>query len=391
MNVFFEPIDLNQWNLFEEVSCKGHVEPFLATKKMSCGDLLLLHIGMQNPDYESGVYAYGTIVKDPYVLEGRPLDYCNGKLSVDVRIDDIRYDAPIIDRAEVETFVSQFRSRHKLDARRYRTILKHCPAYQPPTAISAPGTRSSTESDQAERDILSILIPRVVIKKSAITYADLSDEIEKTFGRHYNVHFGFGSPLGRIQEVCLALELPCISSMVVNQKWELPSGFYTFYRKLHPEHASSTDQEIRKHEQNRCRECEGWDKLLSFYDINLKGTSLFKDAAIYVEGARNISVKITNEIERNHKARAACLRAQGSACKVCGFDSSEKYGVEGIIHVHHINPIGQSTGEHSVDPEKDLVPVCPNCHALIHSKPKGLYTVEEAKQLLEDAKAAKKE
>jgi predicted HNH restriction endonuclease len=31
---------------------------------------------------------------------------------------------------------------------------------------------------------------------------------------------------------------------------------------------------------------------------------------------------------------------------------------------------------------KDLIPVCPNCHMILHSKPGGFYTVEEVKNML---------
>lgn len=44
------------------------------------------------------------------------------------------------------------------------------------------------------------------------------------------------------------------------------------------------------------------------------------------------------------------------------------YGVSGIIHVHHLKPLHESIGIGIVDPSRDLVPVCPNCHAVIHSK-----------------------
>ncbi len=39
---------------------------------------------------------------------------------------------------------------------------------------------------------------------------------------------------------------------------------------------------------------------------------------------------------------------------------------EGYIEVHHLNPISQTEGSHKVDPTTDLVPLCANCHAMIH-------------------------
>ncbi|PSW09229.1 HNH endonuclease [Photobacterium rosenbergii] len=86
----------------------------------------------------------------------------------------------------------------------------------------------------------------------------------------------------------------------------------------------------------------------------------------YLEGvSKTIFV---NSFERNAKARAACIAYHGSTCKVCDFDFKEIYGDigEGFIHVHHLVPLADIQKEYIVDPINDLVPVCPNCHAMIH-------------------------
>lgn len=86
----------------------------------------------------------------------------------------------------------------------------------------------------------------------------------------------------------------------------------------------------------------------------------------YTEGAR-LSVTI-NAYERNPKARAACIAHHGCACTVCKIDFSEVYGTigAGFIHVHHVIPVGKIGAEYEIDPVRDLIPVCPNCHAMIH-------------------------
>ena len=86
----------------------------------------------------------------------------------------------------------------------------------------------------------------------------------------------------------------------------------------------------------------------------------------YSEGAR-FAVTI-NAYERNPKARAACIAHHGYICAVCGFDFVYVYGGlgEGFIHVHHVIPIGRIGKEYKIDPIADLIPVCPNCHAMIH-------------------------
>lgn len=53
----------------------------------------------------------------------------------------------------------------------------------------------------------------------------------------------------------------------------------------------------------------------------------------------------------------------------------------GKIHVHHVKPLADVDDEYEVDPETDLVPVCPNCHMILHSK-KEVYTIEEVRDFL---------
>lgn len=83
--------------------------------------------------------------------------------------------------------------------------------------------------------------------------------------------------------------------------------------------------------------------------------------------------------ERNPGAREKCLAHWGFDCCICGFNF-EAYGNlgKGYIHVHHIVPISVYDEEHPIDPVKDLCPVCPNCHAMLHRKSPP-YTIDEIK------------
>ena len=84
------------------------------------------------------------------------------------------------------------------------------------------------------------------------------------------------------------------------------------------------------------------------------------------EGAQS---KITvNKYERSRVNRELCLAANGYNCKICGLNFEEKYGAlgRGFIHVHHIVPVSQMGGSYCIDPTIDLLPVCPNCHAMLH-------------------------
>ena len=126
MSIFYEPVNVNQWNLFEKVSGIGHVETFYATKEMKIGDSVLLHVGSQNKDYQSGIYAFGTVINGPYILRNHPEDYCNNRNTVDVRIDYICRGEPLFSHKEASGFIHQFRTVHRIEDRYYTFIQKRC-------------------------------------------------------------------------------------------------------------------------------------------------------------------------------------------------------------------------------------------------------------------------
>jgi len=80
--------------------------------------------------------------------------------------------------------------------------------------------------------------------------------------------------------------------------------------------------------------------------------------------------------ERNPLNRTACILAKGTSCSVCGMNFQSTYGElgSGFIHVHHIIPVSKMGEGYIVDPVNDLVPVCPNCHAMLHKTdpPRGI-------------------
>ena len=100
-----------------------------------------------------------------------------------------------------------------------------------------------------------------------------------------------------------------------------------------------------------------------------------------VEGA--IARITVNRYERSRNAKNKCINHHGSACCICGFEFGAKYGPigEGRIHVHHLVPLSEIKEEYVIDPIKDLRPVCPNCHLIIHSK-KEPFTIYEVKEML---------
>lgn len=96
---------------------------------------------------------------------------------------------------------------------------------------------------------------------------------------------------------------------------------------------------------------------------------------------------LVNSYERNAKARIKCIEHWNAICCVCNFDFSEVYGEtgKGFIHVHHLVPISEIGEEYEIDPIKDLRPVCPNCHSMLHIKNPPL-TIVELKGIIEEQK-----
>lgn len=95
-----------------------------------------------------------------------------------------------------------------------------------------------------------------------------------------------------------------------------------------------------------------------------------------------------NVYERNSQARQKCIEHYGSSCYICNFKFVNFYGKigEGFIHVHHLKQLSEIGQEYELDPIKDLRPVCPNCHAMLHTKT-PTYTIEELKDIIQNIKS----
>ena len=116
--------------------------------------------------------------------------------------------------------------------------------------------------------------------------------------------------------------------------------------------------------------------MLSLLDYEIEG---------YKEGSE--IVVQSKKYERNPLNRMLCLYEKGYKCSVCGFDFEKTYGVIGkdFIHVHHSIMVSEMGENHIVNPSKELFPVCPNCHAMLHKKTPP-YTIEELKKIVNSRK-----
>jgi len=111
------------------------------------------------------------------------------------------------------------------------------------------------------------------------------------------------------------------------------------------------------------------------------GEMTVQDSTVLFEGA--VSKIVVNRYERDKKARTECIDHYGCRCAVCGFDFEKVYGPIGQnkIHVHHLRPLSEIRQEYKIDPVRDLRPVCPNCHLIIHSK-REPFTIDGVKEMI---------
>lgn len=94
---------------------------------------------------------------------------------------------------------------------------------------------------------------------------------------------------------------------------------------------------------------------------------------------------LVNRYERSSMARKKCLEHHKPICAVCDMNFVQIYGEIGkdFIHIHHLIPLHKIGKEYKIDYEKDLIPVCPNCHAMLHRKIEGKEpSIEELKQMI---------
>lgn len=116
-------------------------------------------------------------------------------------------------------------------------------------------------------------------------------------------------------------------------------------------------------------------------------TDFFPDSVneseIEYEGAK--TTVLVNKYERSSKARENAIKYHGLKCKVCNIDFEETYGVigKGFIHIHHLIPVHDIGKSYQINYKTDLIPVCPNCHSMLHRKINGIEpTVEELKSMI---------
>jgi len=135
------------------------------------------------------------------------------------------------------------------------------------------------------------------------------------------------------------------------------------------------------------------DLINSFKDVqeaNKKNlhSEIFDESITVYEGSQ-ITVK-TKVYKRSSKLREKAIQFytvdNRIKCKACCFDFEDFYGEygKGFIEIHHQKPVFQFNGddtEHTIDQAlKNVIPVCSNCHRIIHRSRDNPLTLEEIKE-----------
>jgi len=281
-----------------------------------------------------------------------------------------------------------------------------------------------------ELELADILLESVINKTGKFTYSELAEKLSSRLGRDVNPHYGLSVPLGNVSILCNDLDLPLLSAWVIysdktGRSVKVSDGFYKFACDYRPEFKHMTPNEAWKSELEKIRNCKDWSRLRSYLDGEVPKTTpnranktpsieeikqreeferkiqlqkfyqeseatepVFPDEVdasselVLKEGS--IKQVLINVHERNAGARRICIGRYGTKCAVCGVDLGDIYGPEfsGKLHVHHLKPIGGTDDEHEIDPIRDLRPVCPNCHMIIHARQGEPYTIDEVKSMM---------
>lgn len=108
----------------------------------------------------------------------------------------------------------------------------------------------------------------------------------------------------------------------------------------------------------------------------------YKEQTLLKEG--KIQNYYGKRYERVPENRKRAIEIHGLTCSICGFDFEKVYGLRGrgFIEVHHVNPLSSFENEQNVNPATDLLPVCSNCHRMIHRIRENVLSIEDMKQIL---------
>jgi predicted HNH restriction endonuclease len=95
-----------------------------------------------------------------------------------------------------------------------------------------------------------------------------------------------------------------------------------------------------------------------------------------------------SQILRQEKIKEIKQKNNGKiSCVVCGFNFADKYDGygEGYIEIHHLEPVSYGSKTQDIkEALKKVVPLCSNCHRMVHKNRGKLLSIEELKNIIKN-------
>ncbi len=147
---------------------------------------------------------------------------------------------------------------------------------------------------------------------------------------------------------------------------------------------------IKAEKIQRKRKTNGFKRYIEFreYEQEIDFESKQKESKEVQESRTEGGEKIvvSRVAERDSRLRKAAIIIHGLMCAACGFDFERKYGRLGerFIEIHHIKKLrnGEEFSIVNTSPENDLIPLCSNCHRMVHRKRNVVLSITELKETI---------
>ena len=178
--------------------------------------------------------------------------------------------------------------------------------------------------------------------------------------------------------------VPKITGLIVNQKSLKPGqGFFRLFGK-------SEDDEEWWHDQARESILFDWSDYIEELELPTREELEELERSIIEGTVRSINIRSRYRCERLKKRAKAYHRGTDGIlrCKACGwYNFAPASFVGDIVELHHVEAVRKSPEEGKVwlmrEAIKNLIPLCPTCHRLVHAlSDHQTYSLEELEFLI---------
>ena len=146
-----------------------------------------------------------------------------------------------------------------------------------------------------------------------------------------------------------------------------------------------------KKEETQKEEAPKVEPLKEEYPLKVEKVSSEENTLNLIEASKEMneieehtpSCDETLEADYKEKLKKECIDYYGAICDICGFDFGYTYGeaYEQCIDVHNQKDVQGEEILPTTHPTEDLIPICHNCHQVIHSVVPAL-SVDEMRKMV---------